>query len=62
MEDTLKTADRIIQATLKTKDYVQQAQDFLFVADVGSLFFRLPLFSHATLIQVYSFCCCCFFE
>lgn len=34
MEDTLKVADRIIEATQKTKDYVQQSSDFAFVADV----------------------------
>lgn len=34
MEETLKTADRIIQATLKTKDHIQQSSDFLFVAEV----------------------------
>ena len=34
MEEHLKMADRIIETTLKTKDYVQQSQDFLFTAEI----------------------------
>lgn len=34
MEETLKVADRIIEVTQKTKDFVQQASDFAFVAEV----------------------------
>jgi hypothetical protein len=34
MEETLKLADRIIEITQKTKDYVQQANDFVLVAEV----------------------------
>lgn len=34
MEDMLKTADRIVEITAKSKDFVQQSQDFAFVADI----------------------------
>jgi hypothetical protein len=34
MEETLKMADRITEITKKSKDHIQQAQDFSFVADV----------------------------
>ncbi len=34
MEETLKVADRIVEITRKTKDYIQQSTDFLFAADV----------------------------
>lgn len=34
MEETLKWADRIVEITKKTKDYIQQSQDFAFVADL----------------------------
>jgi tetratricopeptide (TPR) repeat protein len=34
MEEMLKTTDWIIQTTVKTKDFIQQANDFTFVADI----------------------------
>lgn len=34
MEEHLKVADKIIEITVKTKDYVQQSQDYLYVAEV----------------------------
>jgi len=33
MEETLKMADRIVEITKKSKDHIQQSQDFSFVAD-----------------------------
>ncbi len=34
MEDMLKMTDRIIETTSKTRDFIQQSQDFTFVADI----------------------------
>lgn len=34
IEETLKVADRIVEITQKTKDFVQQSQDFTFVAEI----------------------------
>ena len=34
IEECLKVADRIVEITHKTKDYVQQSQDYTYVADV----------------------------
>lgn len=34
MEDMIKTADRVIETTVKTRDVIQQAYDFALVADI----------------------------
>lgn len=35
-DECLKIADKIVEITHKTTDFVQQSQDFSFVADVKS--------------------------
>ena len=34
MEETLRIADKLIETTCKSKDHVQQSNDFFFVAEV----------------------------
>lgn len=34
MEEMLRIADKLVEITCKSKDHVQQSNDFLFVADV----------------------------
>ena len=38
MEETLRIADKLIEITSKSKDHVQQSNDFLFVAEVCIFF------------------------
>jgi hypothetical protein len=38
MEETLRIADKLIEISSKSKDHVQQSNDFLFVAEVCVFF------------------------
>lgn len=49
IEECLKVADRIVEITHKTNDFVQQSQDFTYVADVCKNNFKNP-YSFLTLI------------
>ena len=60
MEETLKTADKIIEITNKSKDNVQQSQDYLFVAEVKLIdlnmnCFVTKKFSFSTISYVFRF-------
>ena len=39
MEETLRIADKLIEISSKSKDHVQQSNDFLFVTEVYLVFF-----------------------
>ncbi len=47
MEETLKMADRIVETTKKSKDHIQQSQDFAFVAD---LYLKIQNFEKAKIL------------
>lgn len=43
MEESLRIADKLIEITCKTKDYIQQSNDFLFVAEVNNISLKSDL-------------------
>jgi hypothetical protein len=47
MEETLKWAERIVEITKKTKDYIQQSQDFAFAAE---LYIKIQNFEKAKVL------------